>query len=167
MEGLIRYFAYGSNMSLLRLRQRVPAARPLGSAILRGHDLRFHKRGRDGSGKCDAFQVSDPGIQLIGALYDIPLSGKTDLDRIEGLGAGYEEKMVPVLDPGGSWHEAVTYFATDIHDGLQPYCWYKHHVLTGARELELPASYIAKIEAVAMVPDSDNERRTREHAAYL
>jgi hypothetical protein len=49
------YFAYGSNMETARLRERMPSAKPLGVAKLSGHELRFHKRSKDGSGKCNAF----------------------------------------------------------------------------------------------------------------
>ena len=166
MDSFIRYFAYGSNMSLRRLRERVPEAQALGSAILHGHELRFHKLGRDGSGKCDAYFVGDEAAYLIGVLFDIPLSGKGDLDRIEGLGAGYDEKIVSVLRKNGSWDKAVTYYATDIVEVLQPYCWYKHHVLAGAAEFNLPTDYVTTIEAVEMVVDEDADRRTKEIAPY-
>jgi hypothetical protein len=49
------YFAYGSNMSTARLRERMPSCKPLGTATLPGHALRFHKRSTDKSGKCNAF----------------------------------------------------------------------------------------------------------------
>jgi hypothetical protein len=49
------YFAYGSNMSTARLRQRMPSCKPLGTAVLSEHKLRFHKRSTDQSGKCNAF----------------------------------------------------------------------------------------------------------------
>jgi len=39
----LRYFAYGSNMSLARLRRRVPSARRIAVATLPGYRLRFHK----------------------------------------------------------------------------------------------------------------------------
>ena len=47
-------FAYGSNMPSARLRGRCPSARAIGIAELRGHELRWHKRSKDGSGKCDS-----------------------------------------------------------------------------------------------------------------
>ena len=47
------YFAYGSNMSSVRLRARVNSAQPLGVARLPGHRLRWHMHSLDGSGKCD------------------------------------------------------------------------------------------------------------------
>jgi gamma-glutamylcyclotransferase len=166
VHSFIRYFAYGSNMSMRRLRERVPQAQPLGSAILHGHELRFHKRGRDGSGKCDAYCVNDETAYLIGVLFDIPLAGKDGLDRIEGLGAGYHEKTVSVLRENGAWDAAVTYYATDISKNLLPYCWYKRHVLTGAMEFNFPKDYLESIEAVAMVADQDSRRKARENALY-
>ena len=46
----MRYFAYGSNMSIARLSERAPSAEVIGVARLRSHVLRFHKVGTDGSG---------------------------------------------------------------------------------------------------------------------
>ena len=43
----MHYFAYGSNMSVARLRMRTPSARKVGLFRLASHDLRFHKRGAD------------------------------------------------------------------------------------------------------------------------
>lgn len=163
----LNYFAYGSNMSLRRLRARVPAAQALGRGILHGHELRFHKRGRDGSGKCDAFEVENTRARVIGALFSIPQEGKAALDLVEGLGAGYEEKQVSILvGDGDQQHEAVTYYATDIHSDLLPYCWYRQHVLTGAREFELPPHYVEVIANTPYTADPDAGRRLRELAMY-
>ena len=63
--------------------------------------------------------------------------------------------------------KAVTYYATDIVEVLQPYCWYKHHVLAGAAEFNLPTDYVTTIEAVEMVVDEDADRRTKEIAPYF
>ena len=58
------YFAYGSNLCFPRLRARVPGVRALGPALLRGHELRWHKRGTDGSGKCSIVKVGGDVIVL-------------------------------------------------------------------------------------------------------
>lgn len=160
------YFAYGSNMSVRRLRQRVPAARALAAATLFGHELRFHKRGRDGSGKCDAWLSDKDDSRVCGVLFDIPRAGKADLDRIEGLGTGYGEKTVQVRRVDGHWAAASTYYAIDIDEHLHPFCWYRHHVLAGAREFHLPADYISAIEAIDVVVDTDTVRRAREYAVH-
>jgi hypothetical protein len=166
MNDSIHYFAYGSNMSTRRLAARVTGIRPVGSGVLLGHELRFHKRGRDGSGKCDAFRVSRDDARVIGVLFTLPRESKVELDHIEGLGAGYEQKTVSVITPKGSHTEAMTYYATDFADELLPYCWYRHHVLVGAREFDLPADYVRTVASVPFTRDRDPERREREMSIY-
>ena len=102
----------------------------------------------------------------MGALFTLSRSSKAKLDRVEGLGNGYEEKMVSVVTPEGKRTQAVTYYATHISDALLPYCWYHHHVLTGARDFELPADYIQSIADVRFATDNDVERRTQEMSIY-
>ena len=118
----MRYFAYGSNMSLRRLRARVPSAVKLDNASLYGHRLRFHKRGRDGSAKCDAQQSGDPSHRVQGVLFDIDPMEKPELDRHEGVGQGYAIKTVPLVLSDGSQALAYTYTATLIDPKLVPNC---------------------------------------------
>jgi cation transport regulator ChaC len=163
----VYYFAYGSNMSVRRLRQRVASARPLGRALLERHDLRFHKTGRDHSGKCDAFFTDRPRDAIYGVVYRLAPADKLLLDRIEGLGAGYDEKRVRVALANGGELEAVTYVATHLDSRLQPFCWYKTHVLAGARDAALPAAYVNRIRAVDVRRDPNRRRRAREEAVHL
>ncbi|WP_299201363.1 gamma-glutamylcyclotransferase family protein [uncultured Amphritea sp.] len=161
----MNYFAYGSNMSLARLRQRVPGARVIGCYFLDGYDLRFHKAGQDGSAKCDAFYTGSDD-RIYGVLFDIPLSEKPALDRAEGLGVGYGEKVVSLQNEPGEQLEAITYFALQIDPSLKPYDWYVNHLLVGAREAKLPVEYIDRIERVVSVEDADSARDYRERAIY-
>ena len=148
------YFAYGSNMSSARLTARTPSARAVGRGRLPGHALRWHKLGRDGSGKCDVV-VADTGstAAVWGVLYRIDCAEKADLDRIEGLGVGYDEHEVVVATEAGEV-VARTYRARPgaVDPALRPRRWYKAHVLDGAREHGLPASYVAMIEGVEAAP---------------
>lgn len=162
----ITYFAYGSNMSLSRLRARAPSARRLGRYVLESHALRFHKSGRDGSGKCDAFLTADPADKVVGVVFNINPAEKAWLDEVEGLGAGYNEKSVVVEGEAGERLEAFTYWATHIDETLKPYSWYKHHVLTGAREAGLPIGYIECIEAIECLEDPDSKRANTERAIH-
>lgn len=143
------YFAYGSNMATSRLRQRAPSARPVAVGRLPGHALRWHKLGRDGSGKCDACLGDDPGDAVWGVLFDIDQADKPRLDAAEGLGIGYDEHMVQVQTDAGP-RCALTYQAKParIDPKLRPRQWYKAHVLAGAREHGLPAGYVAQLAAV-------------------
>jgi hypothetical protein len=82
------YFAYGSNMLTPRLRHRAPSSVLLSTASLPQHRLRFHKRSKDGSGKCNAYPTADASDAVYGALFEIPQEEKRKLDRTEGLGSG-------------------------------------------------------------------------------
>ena len=150
----MKYFAYGSNMSSQRLKERVPSARALGKAKLPGHSLAWHKIGKDGSGKCDIVEASDD-CYVWGVLYCIDPAERYLLDRAEDLGQGYEEKAVDVIgDDGNQPIRAYTYCALKIDPILQPLSWYKAHVLTGAREHELPIEYVAMIASVKAIGES-------------
>lgn len=161
------YFAYGSNMSIRRLRagDRAPSADRVTVARLPEYRLVFHKKSADGSAKCDAYYTGRRGDFIIGVLYELNESEKRSLDIIEGLGRGYDEKEVTVITDSGP-KSAVAYFATNIDTGLKPYDWYKVHVVVGAQENDLPANYLDMIEEVESVADPDRQREERELSIY-
>lgn len=163
----MRYFSYGSNMSLRRLKapKRVPSAQKLCVAKLPEHRLMFHKKSSDGSAKCDAYYTGDRNDFVLGVLFEVDQSEKEQLDRVEGLGSGYQEKEVTLLTDSGE-ESAVVYYATDIDPNLKPYSWYKHHVLVGARENNLPAEYVFGIEGVDSIVDQDRARESKELNIY-
>lgn len=160
----MKYFAYGSNMSLARLQARVPNVRPLGRHTLAGHALRFHKAGDDGSAKCDACPTSNDADRVWGVLFEVDANGKATLDRIEG--AGYAVAEVSVIDEDGRRQTAFTYRAVRIDAARKPFTWYLHHVLVGAREAGLPRAYIEGIAAVDSIDDPDPARHAREHGVH-
>ena len=156
------FFAYGSNMLTSRLRERVPSAAPRGIGQLRGHILAWNKRSRaDGSGKCDAEATGRESDMLWGVLFEIDAQHKPSLDRAEGLGAGYAEKVVKILTPAGEV-DAITYCATDKDPILRPYRWYTALVIAGAREHGLPVEYRRRLELVVTVSDF-NSAGTMRH----
>jgi gamma-glutamylcyclotransferase (GGCT)/AIG2-like uncharacterized protein YtfP len=162
----MKYFAYGSNMSLLRLQQRVPSARRLEVVTLKNHQLRFNMSGKDGSGKCDAFATHNSDDKVIGALFEIDESEKAILDQAESLGSRYSEKLVSVQNASGEMFEALIYCAIKINSTLKPFSWYLKHVLVGAKETKLPADYLAIIESVECIEDQDKSREAKELEIY-
>lgn len=160
------YFSYGSNMSSARLLARVPSACFITTATLIEHELRYHKRSADGSGKCNAFQTGNPNHQVLGVVFEISAAHKPDLDRYEGLGYGYEEKEVTLINSSGQEIIAYSYYATQIDHALKPYHWYKHHVMTGARENGLPEFYVNEYLNIESIADHDQERHKLEMAIY-
>lgn len=160
-------FSYGSNMSRRRLQARVPSARFVAVAELAEHRMLFHKRSRaDGSAKCDAEYTGREGNRVIGVVWEIAEEEKGDLDRVEGLGYGYDEKIVDVTTEQGERLSAQVYVATDIDPTRVPYRWYWEHVRIGARENGLPADYIEWIEGVSVAEDQQPERHHHELAIY-
>lgn len=163
----MNYFAYGSNMSASRLKERVPSAFSLGCYRLNEHDLRYHKISIDGSGKCDAYFTSGPDDAIYGVLFEIDANEKSVLDRIEGLGKGYEEKEIILTALDGSLINATTYVASKIDESLKPYSWYLNHVFIGAREASLPSEYVdLKINSIEFMDDKNRERDTKQRAIY-
>lgn len=160
------YFSYGSNMSVTRLKDRVPSAKFVSVATLYEHDLMFHKISKDGSGKCDAYKTNSENHRVIGVVFEIAESKKAELDRKEGLGYGYDEKVVELAAQSGDTIKATTYYAIKIDSGLKPYEWYTHHVLTGAKENGLPCEYVEKIESVESISDPKSERHEKEMVIY-
>jgi hypothetical protein len=163
VEVKMKYFAYGSNLSIERLRGRVPSAKKLSTGCLRGHSLRFHKESIDGSGKCDAYQTNDDSDEIWGVVFNISDDEKELLDRAEGLGHGYELKTVSISCQTQEI-EAVTYYATRINPGLKPYNWYKNFVVSGAKKNNLPNDYVELLERIEATDDPDAQRRAKNKA---
>ncbi|MET0049639.1 MAG: gamma-glutamylcyclotransferase family protein [Candidatus Thiodiazotropha sp.] len=160
------YFAYGSNLSTKRLLQRIPSACFVTVAQLSAHQLRFHKRSKDRSAKCDIHETGDPEDRVYGVVFEISDADKRILDGYEGLGHGYEEKWAALVTSSGKEITAVTYFATLIDETLQPYHWYKQHVLRGALEYGLPERYVLTIRNTPSIDDPDPQRHIREMEIY-
>src|SRR5882672_11448732 len=133
---MMLYFAYGSNMCAGRLGGRVSSAVFVRIATLPKHSFRFHKRSTDRSAKGDAFETGDPSDSVWGAIFEIDETEKSTLDEAEGLGRGYEEKVVTVFDENQQEHQVSLYFAdaNSIDNTLRPYSWYKRFVVDGARQ---------------------------------
>jgi len=153
------YAAYGSNLHPLRLEERLASARLVGAGLLPGWALAFHKRSKDGSGKC-SIQPGGGGVYL--AIFDISARDKLVLDRIEGVGRGYSTLTLNVPEFG----DCASYTAEPSHidNSLAPYDWYKSLVLLGAAAHRFPADYRQAIETVASLPDPDIGRASRAEA---
>lgn len=149
-----RYAAYGSNLHLLRLKKRVSSARQLGVSFISTYDLGFNKRSNvDGSAKCNII-AGDRGVHI--AVFEVASSQKADLDRIEGLGEGYNE--LALIDP--DFGELLTYVAdpSAVDDSLAPTDWYREMVLHGCKSNDFPSEYIRTIEAISSIEDTDEDR---------
>jgi hypothetical protein len=161
----VEYLAYGSNMFTARLRDRVSSARNARVVVLPGYSVRYRKKSKDGSAKCDLVFVGEP-VTAYGVVFDIDPLELPILDRCEGAGSGYDQGSIRVL-VGDRSLEALTYLASSIDDDLAPYDWYRNWVVAGAREHGLPDDYIREQLDVSAVPDPNAERDHRECTLLL
>jgi hypothetical protein len=158
--GPLYYFAYGSNLHPLRLRRRAPSARVIGRAQLRGYRLRFHKRGRDGTAKCDAWRTERRTDLVQGVVYRIARGDRRALDFAEDLGRGYEIR--PLWVSVGSRRRIVFAYLTRreaIADELLPFDWYLDYVVRGGQHHGLPGRYLSMLRRQEVLRDPNAARR--------
>jgi gamma-glutamylcyclotransferase len=160
-------FAYGSNMNLNRLTQRVPSAVKISNAFLPGYKLVCNKVSKkDGSAKANIIKTDNLAGLVWGVLFNIKNHEKPLLDKAEGLGMGYNEDTLTFFDETNNSYVAKVYIADSkaIDDKLVPYDWYKEFIVSGAILNNLPAEYISKLQSIACIVDQDEERRTKNYA---
>lgn len=146
------------------MRGRVPSARPVTVAMLKGYRLRFQKASKDGSAKANASYTGDRRNHVWGVVYEIDPTEKPRLDQAEGLGSGYEEKMICVSTRNKKEFEAVMYYATSVDASLKPYSWYVRCVVCGAEQHHLAPDYIAKVKTTKSSEDPNRKREAKELA---
>lgn len=142
------YFAYGSNLCRSRLLERVASARYDRVARLAGHDFRFQKIGRDGSGKADAYPTGSSDDAVWGALVEVVDAELVALDQFE---PGYDRREVEVeLPDEGEWRRAYTYLARPafVDSSRLPFRWYRQLVVAGGLARSLPDGYLDRIAAL-------------------
>lgn len=155
------YFAYGSNLHPLRIKQRVSSVKFEQLVTVPGYQLHFHKRHEeDGSGKCNMFQTGNADDVVIGALYSMHDDHKAVLDQYEG--PGYRSEILE-LNVTGQSTSCFVYIAERSHidNQLLPFDWYRSLVLLGAKYHNLPVEYVQRIENFNSQQDPDAERKLK------
>lgn len=134
------YFAYGSNMDALAMRQRCPRSKPLGRACLKRH--RFVLMG---NGYASVHR--DPRAEVHGVLFDLALSDVPPLDRYEEVARGlYVKAVQSVVRHAGGPCQALVYIGTDPRVGGAPPPRYMEAVVAAAEAAALPAPYIVQLQ---------------------
>lgn len=151
------YFAYGSNMLQRRLTERIGSVALTGTGALAGYQLRFHKRSRDGSGKCNLYFTGHGRDVARGVIYSLRRDQRIRLDEHEGH--GYQPRPV-LVHTGLRRIRALTYIAPAdfLDEALRPYDWYLDFVIAGARQHGLEQYYVDALGRVSPVTDRDRQR---------
>ena len=144
----MKIFCYGSNMNTERITERCSSSRFISRAKVNGWKLLFNKRSKDKSGKANLIYTGDKSL-VWGVIFDISEDQKPLLDKAEGLGRGYDEYKLIVINDLEQEIECVCYIATDekyLDNNLKPYDWYKEYCLIGAKQHNLPEEWILVLE---------------------
>jgi gamma-glutamylcyclotransferase len=143
-------------------RSRAPSASCIGVGMLRGYQIRFHKKGKDGSAKCNALKTDNLGDAVYGVVFHVADREMLLLDKEEDVErGGYSRTKVNIEMVNGSKEPLVAcYFANPhfIDDSLHPFAWYKALVVAGAQEHNLPEEYVQVLWEHPDIYDTDKER---------
>ena len=153
------YLAYGSNLHPYRLQQRISSATFISTVALPSWSLFFHKRGQDGSGKCNLIFTGETSSLSHAAIYKIAPDEKAKLDLFEGEGRGYDTKYLTV-NLNNQKTKVFCYLAAPeaIDETLLPFDWYQQLVYLGARYHQFSSSYLKFIESIDTRSDSNTIR---------
>jgi len=142
------YFAYGSNMDTLHLRDHCPSAVCLGAARLAAHRLAFLRRSvRTGTGVADV--IADPAATVWGAVFELDEGDLGALDLKEGEGHAYARRETSVsMHPGGAELRVHIYTVISKRDHeVTPSREYLMRMIAAAEAHGLPADYVAALSS--------------------
>ncbi|MEH6471615.1 MAG: hypothetical protein V7752_10205 [Halopseudomonas sp.] len=153
------YLAYGSNLHPYRLQQRIASSKLIARIEIPNHRICFHKRGQDGSGKCDLVN-GEYNDRCFGALYQMARSDIGELDLIE---AGYQRNNIQ-LELAGKQCSGFTYQALPelIDDRLQPFDWYHELISLGADHLQINANHRDSLQQCTPLSDPESKRAEQQ-----
>lgn len=160
---MILYFAYGSNLDPVQMRERCPGHSVVGLAVLHDHRIAFPLYSNDwGSGV--AGLVHAHGQQVWGVLYDVTESDLASLDGYEGWKGPenqhnlYDRETVTVElvrpDDGSVPRRvrATTYYPRSLNPS-PPSRRYLDAILRGARHHRLPEDYVEQLQTVEVLEE--------------
>jgi gamma-glutamylcyclotransferase (GGCT)/AIG2-like uncharacterized protein YtfP len=143
----MRYFAYGSNMDPVQMRDRAPGARALGAARLSGWRLTF-TRDSPGWGGGVGHIEPDEGGEVWGVLWDASDDDLHNLDEYEGVAVGaYVRERVTVAH-ADTEVEAIVYLAVP-RGYKQPSKRYIEALVRGAEAHGLPQEYVSRLRSLS------------------
>lgn len=158
------YFAYASNMNPLQMRERSPEHRVIGLGALRDHRLVFPLYSNAWEGGVASVQLLH-GETVWGVLYDVTDADLVTLDEKEGFkGRGdqhnvYDRNQVTIElvrpdDESFARRVRADMYLARPSNPSPPSRRYLDAILAGARHHRLPEEYVAKLSAVAVLPET-------------
>lgn len=129
------YFAYGSNINVVQMKERCPGAIPLMPVVLRDHELSF--RGFSGV----ATILPKEGAKVHGMLWDLTPECEQSLDSYEGFPYLYgKESVVVANEKDNTSYRVMAYVMTSRHADIpqEPSAGYFNGILQGYKQNGIP-----------------------------
>lgn len=150
------YFAYGSNLMLAEIRRSCPSAARKCAVRLPDSVLTFPRKSINRN--CGVASIeARPGSEVWGGVYEISASERRELETREGFkpnrppsSNSYVPKDVIVFEDGDLAKplNVITFVANPQANPPLPSNDYKNLIIAGAREWNLSAEYIARLERI-------------------
>ncbi len=143
----MKYFAYGSNMSVEQMKSRgCFDSRFVGIAKLDGYDLVFCGQSPNWEMKGTANLSRLKNGYVWGALFEASEDCLKKLDVFEHVPKRRKREAVVVKDMNGTEHTAIVYILKTDLEINQPSKAYFNRVIEGAKQIGLPDDYINNID---------------------
>jgi len=147
----MKYFSYGSNMSVKRLNDRGVQTSTIEKGVLKGYRFSINKKSYKNPNIGFANIVKDENSIVEGVIYDIKIGDLTILDKFEGYPKHYKREIHKINDDN-----VIVYIANDkwvSEKELETTKEYKDYILEG--KLFLSENYFQNLNELIKVVDSD------------
>lgn len=136
---MMYYFAYGSNMDVLQMKERCPSAKSLGVSSLGGYRFSLDYEGV-------ATIIPDSQNKVWGVLWEIQEDDKASLDRYEGVASHCYGPEFIVVGYGVTQVEALVYISLRKPNSGNRRSRYMERIIQSAYQWNLPKLYINQLE---------------------
>lgn len=137
--GRLYYFAYGSNLKRNRLRERVGFVHTYHKGFIKDYSLVFNKKSIDESSKAN---IRSNGSKVWGVCYELDDDG---YEKLKGHEEGYNERDVAVYDEEDKLFIIAKTFTSKQISENAPKKDYVKLIIEGAKENDLPETYIQQV----------------------
>ena len=145
---MILYFAYGSNMNVARMKQRLGWEVPRQAATLKDFQLVFDQAGFNDPSWSPANIRSEQGGLVEGIVYEVE---EKDLKILDGYEKYYQRLEVKVMAAQQEKLDAVTYLSKKSRGEKPPTQEYLNFLLEGKSFLS--REYFDKLSRIQVIPE--------------
>ena len=150
---MILYFAYGSNMSAARMKQRLGWEAPRRAATLRDFQLVFDQAGFNDPSWSPANIRSEQGGLVEGMVYEVE---EKDLKILDGYEKYYQRLEVKVMAAQEKKMDAVTYLSKKSRGEKPPTQEYLNFLLEGKSFLS--REYFDKLSRIQVIQEDSKKQ---------